>query len=320
MEYCSIPEEKNTLDNFVPIMNDLLVQASSSNDHCFDDGRILRPRLQDVTYGEVDDIGYLTDESDLTGRRFNKNGVTSSKNELAGDFRVSFDVEDAEEAEEKTIMIGAEYQAVVPDILSKKARGEEELNYTDTSICTWMPPDKLSDEKVDKYVKLALEAGGDNYPYTVEQVLGILYCCDYRTGVALEALQEYSPESEGWTFEEKIIFEQALEKHGKNFQRIVEDMFPQKPVGSIIKRYYERKARTMNKYKKITKVVPETSQEVKKEQIKPTTSVDLSVKLKPNVLLTDLAPKIRQTLLQKVQKMLWEKKSKEPVVITIDED
>ena len=45
------------------------------------------------------------------------------------------------------------------------------------------------------------------------------------------------PSPEEWSMEDKVIFEQAFQFHGKNFQRI-RAMLPDKPISSLVKYYY----------------------------------------------------------------------------------
>lgn len=40
-----------------------------------------------------------------------------------------------------------------------------------------------------------------------------------------------------WSMEDKVIFQQAFQFHGKNFQRI-RTMLPDKPISSLVKYYY----------------------------------------------------------------------------------
>ena len=52
-----------------------------------------------------------------------------------------------------------------------------------------------------------------------------------------ESANVFSPFTEEWSMEDKVIFEQAFQYHGKNFQRI-RAMLPDKPISSLVKYYY----------------------------------------------------------------------------------
>ena len=98
---------------------------------------------------------------------------------------------------------------------------------------------------VDGFVKVA----HDHFNFSNEQALGILFWFNYDISKALAELKNYSPfegepflssatyviecnmfiwfimlhfelPTDEWTVEDKVIFEQAYQKYGKNFQRI----------------------------------------------------------------------------------------------------
>ena len=93
------------------------------------------------------------------------------------------------------------------------------------------------------------------------QALGMLYWHGYCIDKALEHMPNFCPLKgetcdsinattvshppppphppplDEWSMEDKVIFQQAFQFHGKNFQRI-RAMLPEKPISSLVKYYY----------------------------------------------------------------------------------
>jgi len=97
-------------------------------------------------------------------------------------------------------------------------------------------------ELVDNY----LEVAKTKFHYSWEQALGLLFWHRYDVARALQDLGNFTPHPEEWTIEDKVLFEQAFQFHGKAFDRI-RQMLPDKSMSSLIRYYYKwKKIRSKN--------------------------------------------------------------------------
>ncbi|XP_054715198.1 REST corepressor 3-like [Uloborus diversus] len=131
---------------------------------------------------------------------------------------------------EYSMKVGPEYQAVIPDLVST---GPCPAYENENALLVWSPCPAIEDEKLDKYINEAKEKCG----YNVEQALGMLFWHKYDVEKATADLQNYTPFPDEWTTEDKVLFEQGFQFHGKSFNRI-RQMLPDKPLASLIKFYY----------------------------------------------------------------------------------
>lgn len=69
---------------------------------------------------------------------------------------------------------------------------------------------------VDNYIQVAKE----KYGYNGEQALGMLFWHKHVLQSALNDLPNFTPFPDEWTVEDKVLFEQAFQFHGKSFHRI----------------------------------------------------------------------------------------------------
>jgi len=69
---------------------------------------------------------------------------------------------------------------------------------------------------VDEYIILAKE----KYGYNGEQALGMLFWHKHNLERAVLDLANFTPFPDEWTVEDKVLFEQAFQFHGKSFHRI----------------------------------------------------------------------------------------------------
>lgn len=69
---------------------------------------------------------------------------------------------------------------------------------------------------VDEYISLAKE----KYGYNGEQALGMLFWHKHDLEKAICDLANFTPFPDEWTIEDKVLFEQAYQFHGKSFHRI----------------------------------------------------------------------------------------------------
>ena len=114
--------------------------------------------------------------------------------------------------------MGKDYQAIVPELNPKYD------NYTEKALLVWAPAKDIPDSKLEEYVDLA----NVRYGYNTEQALGMLFWHKHDLEKALLDLGNFTPFPEEWSKEDKVLFEQAFQFHGKCFHRIrqmVRDQF-----------------------------------------------------------------------------------------------
>lgn len=69
---------------------------------------------------------------------------------------------------------------------------------------------------MDEYITTAKE----KYGYNGEQALGMLFWHKHDLSRASIDLANFTPFPDEWTVEDKVLFEQAFQFHGKSFHRI----------------------------------------------------------------------------------------------------
>lgn len=69
---------------------------------------------------------------------------------------------------------------------------------------------------VEEYITMAKE----QYGYNGEQALGMLFWHKHDLPRAISDLSNFTPFPDEWTTEDKVLFEQAFQFHGKSFHRI----------------------------------------------------------------------------------------------------
>lgn len=85
---------------------------------------------------------------------------------------------------------------------------------------------------MEEYISVAKE----KYGYNGEQALGMLFWHKHDLERAVLDLANFTPFPDEWTAEDKVLFEQAFQFHGKSFHRIrqmvciLEFFFPMKYV------------------------------------------------------------------------------------------
>lgn len=108
------------------------------------------------------------------------------------------------------IRVGKDYQVLVPEMNPKIE------NYSDKALLVWSPAKEIPEMKLDEYIELAK----DSYGYNAEQALGMLFWHKHDLQKAVVDLQNFTPFPDEWTSEDKVMFEQAYQFHGKCFHRI----------------------------------------------------------------------------------------------------
>jgi hypothetical protein len=136
--------------------------------------------------------------------------------------------------------VGRDYQARIPTPIPKPEQNRQAD--ADKALLVWSPSDRMTEAQLDNY----LDVAKTKYHYTWEQALGLLFWHRYDVGRALQDLGNFTPHPEDWTIEDKVLFEQAFQFHGKAFDRI-RQMLPEKSMSSLIRYYYKwKKCRSRN--------------------------------------------------------------------------
>uniref|UniRef100_A0A182QVL8 REST corepressor n=1 Tax=Anopheles farauti TaxID=69004 RepID=A0A182QVL8_9DIPT len=135
---------------------------------------------------------------------------------------------------EEKIRVGRDYQAVCPELVAPNDRKPEQLN--DRALLVWSPTKEIPDNKLEEYITVAKE----KYGYNGEQALGMLFWHKHDLERAVLDLANFTPFPDEWTAEDRVLFEQAFQFHGKSFHRI-RQMLPDKSIASLVKFYYSWK-------------------------------------------------------------------------------
>nr|AAM49876.1 LD11215p [Drosophila melanogaster] len=104
------------------------------------------------------------------------------------------------------------------------------------ALLVWSPTKEIPDLKLEEYISVAKE----KYGYNGEQALGMLFWHKHDLERAVMDLANFTPFPDEWTIEDKVLFEQAFQFHGKSFHRI-RQMLPDKSIASLVKYYYSWK-------------------------------------------------------------------------------
>uniref|UniRef100_A0A182K191 REST corepressor n=1 Tax=Anopheles christyi TaxID=43041 RepID=A0A182K191_9DIPT len=135
---------------------------------------------------------------------------------------------------EEKIRVGRDYQAVCPELIAPNERKPEQLN--DRALLVWSPTREIPDIKLEEYITVAKE----KYGYNGEQALGMLFWHKHDLERAVLDLANFTPFPDEWSAEDRVLFEQAFQFHGKSFHRI-RQMLPDKSIASLVKFYYSWK-------------------------------------------------------------------------------
>lgn len=108
------------------------------------------------------------------------------------------------------IRVGKDYQVIVPEM------GPHPDVYSDKALLVWSPALNIPDGKLEEYITLAKE----RYGYNAEQALGMLFWHKHDLEKAVTDLANFTPFPDEWSKEDKVLFEQAFQFHGKCFHRI----------------------------------------------------------------------------------------------------
>ncbi|XP_075216959.1 mesoderm induction early response protein 1-like isoform X1 [Lycorma delicatula] len=154
-----------------------------------------------------------------------------------------------EEELKKTIMVGSNYQAYIPEGLCKY---DDALPYENEDKLLW-DPSSLTAEQIEKYLVKAQEvlinsAQGVNaipmgaHTRDDEQALYLLFQCDYNMDEALRRMKmNVSGPTDTmslWSEEECRNFETGFRTYGKNFHLIQLNKVRTRSVGELVQFYY----------------------------------------------------------------------------------
>jgi len=167
-------------------------------------------------------------------------------------------------ADRGEIRIGSGYQATVPVRLSE---GQDDgREYKDLEDKVWEPNNGLEQNDVDKFVVLArsvgtfaraldcsssvkqpslhLSAAASSRDVTVARALNLLHQHQYDMREAIKALVPTTgpmlcrDEMEDWSSSEAQLFDEAMEKCGKEFVEIQKEFLPWKSMKSIVEYFF----------------------------------------------------------------------------------
>ncbi|KFB35024.1 hypothetical protein ZHAS_00000842 [Anopheles sinensis] len=165
--------------------------------------------------------GSGTTDSSSDEENSRKNGNTSKTTKTKSEY-------------EEKIRVGRDYQAVCPELIPQPYRKLELLS--DRALLVWSPTKEIPDNKLEEYITVAK----DKYGYNGEQALGMLFWHKHDLERAVLDLANFTPFPDEWTAEDRVLFEQAFQFHGKSFHRI-RQMLPDKSIASLVKFYYSWK-------------------------------------------------------------------------------
>jgi len=158
------------------------------------------------------------------------NGTTSASERSSHDDR---DPEDSSDGErEGTIRVGKDYQASIPPFIDENQRHPSQ-QCPERALLVWSPSPHITTSKLDEYIQISKE----KYGYNAEQALGMLFWHKHDLDRAVQDLANFTPFPDEWSVEDKVLFEQAFQFHGKSFHRI-RQMLPDKTIEQLVKYYY----------------------------------------------------------------------------------
>ncbi|KAJ1157234.1 hypothetical protein NDU88_009949, partial [Pleurodeles waltl] len=166
-------------------------------------------------------------------------------------------------ADKGEIRVGPRYQADVPDTLLE---GPDDRDQSKLEEIVWDPFSPLSDRQIDQFLVVAravgtfaraldcsssvrqpslhMSAAAASRDITLFHAMDTLHRLEYDLSSAISILVPQGgpvlcrDEMEEWSASEASLFEDALEKYGKDFNDIRQDFLPWKSLTSIIEYYY----------------------------------------------------------------------------------
>ncbi|XP_060536245.1 metastasis-associated protein MTA3 isoform X2 [Cylas formicarius] len=167
-------------------------------------------------------------------------------------------------ADKGEIRVGSRYQCDVPPMLREGESDGRELSELETLV--WTPTHNLSDRQIDQFLvvsrsvgtfaraldcsssvkqpSLHMSAAAASRDITLFHAMDTLHRHNYDLASVLCSLVPSSgpvlcrDEMEEWSASEANLFEEALDKYGKDFKDIRRDFLPWKTLKNIIEYYY----------------------------------------------------------------------------------
>nr|XP_023017948.1 metastasis-associated protein MTA3 [Leptinotarsa decemlineata] len=167
-------------------------------------------------------------------------------------------------ADKGEIRVGSRYQCDVPPMLRDSESDDRDLSEMESIV--WTPDHHLSDRQIDQFLvvsrsvgtfaraldcsssvkqpSLHMSAAAASRDITLFHAMDTLHRHGYNLSGALCSLVPSSgpvlcrDEMEEWSASEANLFEEALDKYGKDFNDIRQDFLPWKTLKNIIEYYY----------------------------------------------------------------------------------
>ncbi|XP_057715666.1 metastasis-associated protein MTA1 [Corythoichthys intestinalis] len=167
-------------------------------------------------------------------------------------------------ADKGEIRVGNKYQADITDLLNEGEEDARDLEKLEEKI--WEPSSSLTEKQIDQFLVVArsvgtfaraldcsssvrqpslhMSAAAASRDITLFHAMDTLHGTGYDVKRAIAALVPQGgpvlcrDEMEEWSASEANLFEEALEKYGKDFTDIQQDFLPWKSLTSIIEYYY----------------------------------------------------------------------------------
>ncbi|XP_052001480.1 metastasis-associated protein MTA2-like isoform X1 [Xyrauchen texanus] len=167
-------------------------------------------------------------------------------------------------ADQGEIRVGSKYQAEIPDKLAEGESDNRVQEKLETKV--WDPINQLKDPQIDQFLVVAravgtfaraldcsssirqpslhMSAAAASRDITLFHAMDTLQKNGYDLAKAMSTLVPLGgpvlcrDEMEEWSASEAMLFEEALEKYGKDFNDIRQDFLPWKSLASVVQFYY----------------------------------------------------------------------------------
>ncbi|KAJ8337649.1 hypothetical protein SKAU_G00366150 [Synaphobranchus kaupii] len=167
-------------------------------------------------------------------------------------------------ADQGEIRVGSKYQAEIPDKLAEVEADSRVQEKLETKV--WDPDNQLKDPQIDQFLVVAravgtfaraldcsssirqpslhMSAAAASRDITLFHAMDTLQKNGYDLARAMSTLVPQGgpvlcrDEMEEWSASEAMLFEEALEKYGKDFNDIRQDFLPWKSLASVVQFYY----------------------------------------------------------------------------------
>ncbi|XP_020283471.1 metastasis-associated protein MTA3 isoform X2 [Pseudomyrmex gracilis] len=170
-------------------------------------------------------------------------------------------------ADKGEIRVGSRYQATdIPAVLTQAEKETDPRRLQDLETLVWTPRHNLTDRQIDQFLvvsrsvgtfaraldcsssikqpSLHMSAAAASRDITLFHAMDTLHVHNYDLANALASLVPSTgpvlcrDEMEEWSASEANLFEEALEKYGKDFADIRSDFLPWKTLKNVIEYYY----------------------------------------------------------------------------------